>query len=61
MPLRQALRLLLMFLLQFRVIGIGLLLMLRVLLLLKTLPLRGLPGYQLILLLFILLVCLRIS
>jgi hypothetical protein len=58
-PLRQLLRLLLMLLFQF--LCVGLLLMFRFLLQLKVLPLLSLFGDQLVLLLFILLVCLRIS
>jgi hypothetical protein len=58
--LRQLLRLLLVLLLQFLVSGVRLLLMFRVLLLLKILPILGLFGDQLVLLLFVLLVRLRI-
>jgi hypothetical protein len=59
--LRQLLRLLLVLLLQFLWVGGRILLMFRVLLLLKLLPILGLRGDQLVLLLFVLLVCLRIS
>ena len=58
--LHQLLRLLLMLLFEFLVVGVGLLLMFSVLLLLKLVALLGLFGDQLVLLLFVLLVCLRI-
>jgi hypothetical protein len=59
-PLRQLLRLLLVLLFQFLIICVRLLLMFSLLLLLKALPLLSLPGNQLVLLLFVLLVRLRI-
>jgi len=58
--LHQLLCLLLVLLFQFLCVGVRLHLMFRVLLLLKSLPLLGLPGDQLVLLLFVLPVCFRI-
>ena len=58
--LRQLLCLLLVLLFQFLRVGVRLLLMFRVLLLLELLPLLGLFGDQLILLLLVLLVRLRV-
>ena len=61
MPLHQLLRLLLMRLFQFLIVGVRRPLMFCILLLLKLLPLLRLLGDQLVLLLLVLLVSLGIS